>query len=266
MPSTIGWPGRVTQRISRSSLSSRHLRSQVVPISFLKILEKWPECRHDQAHAVEDALVDAIDDFVGDLLVVHVAPPEHDVGVVDDVGVEAVLGIVEDAGADGEAAGLVAGGRRWRRGCRWDRSRRLRACVFSWRPSFQMVTRMGLWVIGNPFTSHVGTRVKRRWRGGLGGMCGNCARRLYDRTREQPGDLPKLRGANRLSAGVRGRSAAGVREVRVRRWGRMMMRSSAAVAAAAEGSTGGESPGDHVNRGGGGSIDGSTQLLLMILR
>src|SRR5438876_1110908 len=41
----MGWPGQVTQRISRSFFSSRHLRLQVVPMSLRKILEKWPEWR-----------------------------------------------------------------------------------------------------------------------------------------------------------------------------------------------------------------------------
>src|SRR3712207_8991242 len=39
--SAIGWPGATTQR--RSVSSWRHFRSQVVPISRLKIFEKWPE-------------------------------------------------------------------------------------------------------------------------------------------------------------------------------------------------------------------------------
>src|SRR3954454_4764459 len=78
---------------------------------------------------------------------------------------------------------------------------------FSWRPSFQMVTRMGLWVMAE-------TRVKRTGRGGLGGMCGNCGGD-YDRERERPSDLPELRGAQSPEgAGRAGGIAAGVRAVR----------------------------------------------------
>ncbi|MNT57812.1 hypothetical protein D3C72_1952140 [compost metagenome] len=44
MPSAIGWRGLIAQSRSRSP-ASRHLSAQGVPISRLKIFEKWPECR-----------------------------------------------------------------------------------------------------------------------------------------------------------------------------------------------------------------------------
>ena len=52
----------------------------------------------DQAHAVEDPLLDAIDDLVVDLAVGLVAPPEEDVGASARRSAQAVLGLVEGGG------------------------------------------------------------------------------------------------------------------------------------------------------------------------
>ena len=65
----------------------------------------------DQAHALVDPLDDAVDDGVLDGAVGLVAPPEQDVGVLEAVGRQAVLGLVEgggrglDAGVGGEGGG-----------------------------------------------------------------------------------------------------------------------------------------------------------------
>ena len=49
----IGWLGSTTQSLSFSS-ASRHFKSQLVPINFLKIFEKWPECRTIKPHTIQD--------------------------------------------------------------------------------------------------------------------------------------------------------------------------------------------------------------------
>ena len=37
--------------------------------------------KHNETHAVHDALVDLFNDLVGDKLMAHVAPPDHNVGI-----------------------------------------------------------------------------------------------------------------------------------------------------------------------------------------
>ena len=61
----------------------------------------------DEAHAVVDALADLGYHLVGNLLVRHVSPPEQDVGVVQDLVRQAVLGLVQRGGAHGHV--LVLG-------------------------------------------------------------------------------------------------------------------------------------------------------------
>ena len=61
----------------------------------------------DEAHAVVDALADLGHHLVGNLLVRHVSPPEQDVGVVQDLVRQAVLGLVQRGGAHGHV--LVLG-------------------------------------------------------------------------------------------------------------------------------------------------------------
>ena len=56
----------------------------------------------DQAHAGQDAIRNALDGGVGDVVVVHMPPPEQDVGVVDRLFGAALIGIVERGGRDGE--------------------------------------------------------------------------------------------------------------------------------------------------------------------
>ena len=64
----------------------------------------------DEAHPVEDARVDAIDDRVRHLVVGDVAPPGQDVGLGEDRVGQAVLGLVQGRGPDLEAvAGVRAG-------------------------------------------------------------------------------------------------------------------------------------------------------------
>ncbi len=54
----------------------------------------------DEAHAFEDAVVDFFDNVIGDFVVGSVAPPGHDVGVVEDVVGEAVVRGIEGGGSD----------------------------------------------------------------------------------------------------------------------------------------------------------------------
>jgi hypothetical protein len=63
----------------------------------------------DDAHTFEDALVDFGGDFVADIVVGHVAPPGHDVGVGEEFVGEAVVGGVEDGGADLDLVAEVFG-------------------------------------------------------------------------------------------------------------------------------------------------------------
>lgn len=56
----------------------------------------------DEAHAVEDALMDALDDGILHLAVGRVPPPEEDVGLGKGGVAEAVLWFVEGGGADRE--------------------------------------------------------------------------------------------------------------------------------------------------------------------
>ena len=101
IPATIGWAGSTTQ--SRSfSPSARHFRSQVVPISALKIFEKCAEWRTIEPHPVQDPLLDPLDHLVGDLVVVHVPPPDQDVGVGEHLLGEPVLRLVERGGLHAE--------------------------------------------------------------------------------------------------------------------------------------------------------------------
>ena len=103
-PSAMGCPGATTQSLSVSSW--RHLRSQVVPISFLKIFEKCPEWSTIKPIPPSTRSVHLLYRFVGDLVVGHVAPPEEHVRRVQYLIGEPVLGLVEGGRTDLEA-GLV---------------------------------------------------------------------------------------------------------------------------------------------------------------
>jgi hypothetical protein len=61
----------------------------------------------DEAHAGEDAFVELVDDFIDDVVVGHVSPPGHDVGVLDHVVGQAVHRLIEGGGADFQAGGLA---------------------------------------------------------------------------------------------------------------------------------------------------------------
>jgi hypothetical protein len=54
----------------------------------------------EDAHALEDARVDAPDDVVTDFVVGHMAPPEENIGVGEERFGEAVFGLAEDGGLD----------------------------------------------------------------------------------------------------------------------------------------------------------------------
>ena len=104
-PSAIGWPGSTTQMRSFSP-TSRHFRSQPVPISLRKILDKCPECRTISPMPSRTRFWHARDDLVFHLAVRHVPPPGEDVGFGEDCFGQAVFWLIEGGGADGEARGL----------------------------------------------------------------------------------------------------------------------------------------------------------------
>ena len=122
-PSAIGCDGSTTHSRSRSP-SSRHLRSQDVPISRLKIREKWPEWRTIRPMPSRTPRVDAVDDGVAHLVVGDVAPPGQDVGRGEHLVGQAVLGLIEGRRADLEAVALAQAGRDRARGSRPGRSAR----------------------------------------------------------------------------------------------------------------------------------------------
>ena len=72
-----------------------NLSEQVVPISLMKIFEKWAECRGSSPMPLQHVLVHAVDDLVVDPVVRHVTPPGEDVGVGEDLFGEPVLRVVE---------------------------------------------------------------------------------------------------------------------------------------------------------------------------
>ena len=102
----MGWPG-LTHQSRSSSPASRHLRPQPVPMSLRKILEKWPEWSTTRPMPSEHPLVDAVDDLVVDFFVSGVPPPGEDIGGVEHVLRQAVLGFVEGGGADGRGVAEV---------------------------------------------------------------------------------------------------------------------------------------------------------------
>ncbi|AFC33426.1 hypothetical protein PM3016_6822 [Paenibacillus mucilaginosus 3016] len=51
--------------------------------------------QHDQAHPVQDAVLDALHDFVAHFVVRDMAPPEEDVGVVEHFLGQAVFRLIE---------------------------------------------------------------------------------------------------------------------------------------------------------------------------
>ena len=138
-PAAIGCPGSTTQSRSRSP-SSRHFRSHGRAHQPPEDLREVAGVQDDQAHPVEDARVDAIDDRVVDLGVGDVAPPDEDVGLGEDRVGQACSGSSRVAVRTSRPR-RRAGRRRWRHGCRPDRSPR-RLVGRSWRYSFQTVTRM----------------------------------------------------------------------------------------------------------------------------
>ena len=95
----IGWPGETVQT-SSASAELRQASEQVVPISLMKILEKWRGVQHQQAHPAEHPPVHPVDHRVVDAGVGRVPPPGQDVGVVQHLVGQAVLRLVLGGGAD----------------------------------------------------------------------------------------------------------------------------------------------------------------------
>ena len=120
-PSAIGCDGSTTHSRSRRP-SSRHLRSHDVPISRLKIFEKWPECRTIRPMPSSTRAWTRSTIGVRDLVVRHVAPPGQDVGLGEHRVAEAVVRLVQGRGPDLEAVRARAGRPRSRHGSRPDRS------------------------------------------------------------------------------------------------------------------------------------------------
>jgi hypothetical protein len=64
----------------------------------LKDLRKVAGMENDEAHAVEDPLLDAIDDAIFDVAVGHVSPPGQHVGICEYLVGQAVIWLVEGRG------------------------------------------------------------------------------------------------------------------------------------------------------------------------
>ena len=96
-PWAIGWLGLITQTRSFSP-ASRHLSAQGVPISFLKIFEKWPEWRTIrpmpcQTRSATRSTISSLDLAVG-----AVAPPGQHVGLRQALDRQPVLRLLEGGG------------------------------------------------------------------------------------------------------------------------------------------------------------------------
>ena len=91
------------------------------PLEDLRVVARVED---DQAHPVEHAPLDALDDRVGDLVVRDVAPPGQDVGRREDRVGQAVLGLVERGRPDVEPGLAQAVGDRAVDAVRVDRARR----------------------------------------------------------------------------------------------------------------------------------------------
>ena len=68
----------------------------------LEELGEMAGVKDDEAHAIEDALLDALDNGILHLVVGHVAPPEEDIRLGEGSVAQTVLRFVEGGGADGE--------------------------------------------------------------------------------------------------------------------------------------------------------------------
>ena len=66
-----------------------------------------PRVQDDEAQAREHVPVHPLDDLVGDLRVRRVPPPDEDVGARQHLLGQAVLGVVQRGGADGDAVAEV---------------------------------------------------------------------------------------------------------------------------------------------------------------
>ena len=62
---------------------------------------------HDEAHALEDALLDPFGVLIGHFVVGTMAPPSHDVGVVEDLVGETLSLVIELGHAHRRDAGLL---------------------------------------------------------------------------------------------------------------------------------------------------------------
>ena len=105
-----------------------------------KILRVVAGVEDDQAHPVEHAPLDPVDDRIGDLAVGAVAPPGQHVGRREDRVGQAVIGLVERRGPDVEAG--LAEARRDRRVDPVRVDAATGGSERSWRHSFQTVTRV----------------------------------------------------------------------------------------------------------------------------
>ena len=55
--------------------------------------------KHNEAHATQHALVNALHDGIVDLVVGHVAPPDEHVRGVEDIGGQPMLRLIQGGGA-----------------------------------------------------------------------------------------------------------------------------------------------------------------------
>jgi hypothetical protein len=58
--------------------------------------------KHDESHALQDALLNAVDQSVTDLIMGNVSPPEEYICIVEKVFAQTLIGIVKVANAYGE--------------------------------------------------------------------------------------------------------------------------------------------------------------------
>jgi hypothetical protein len=58
--------------------------------------------KHDKSHALQDALLDTVDQSVTDLIMGNVSPPEEYICIVERVFAQTLSGVVKVASAYGE--------------------------------------------------------------------------------------------------------------------------------------------------------------------
>ena len=64
--------------------------------------------KHDKSHALQDALLNAVDQFVTDLIMGNVSPPEEYICIVEKGFAQTLIGVVKVANACGETFVLLA--------------------------------------------------------------------------------------------------------------------------------------------------------------